>query len=103
MSDFESEVGRVLVELINILDKIGVISKIRLIDQIGVEDIVVIKESKRYNYSKIAEYLKYNPVFIPIDRKRAVYAQKRLKEILGTEVFKKPTRLGYIYGYLFFT
>jgi len=103
MEDVEKAVGKAIVDLIDVLDKIGIISKIKLIEQLGSEDIVIIRESRRYNYSKVAEFLKDHPVFIPIDRKRAVYAQRRLREILGKDVYKKRTKFGYVDGYLFFT
>ena len=60
---------------------------------------------QRLEYSKIAYILKDLglPVFIPIGRKTAYYARKRLSELVGQEVLSNPFLWGRQRGYIFFT
>jgi len=96
-----SKVERIIVDLVNELHKIGVVSKLRIAEALGTEEVVIAREMKRYNYGEVAKELLKRPVFLPIDRKRAVYARRRLEDILGKKVIKRRASFGPLDGYLF--
>ena len=101
MDEYKIEISRVLIELIRLLEKAGLINRIDFIEQLGAIDLYVFKKSKKYNYSVVAKQLEKMPVFLPIDRKRAVYAKKILEKELGRKVSKKKAMVGYMEGYIF--
>jgi len=73
------------------LEELGLIDTAALFDRGISATVVKIRYSKRLDYEEVAKWLKEGyPVFIPIDKRRAYYAQKRLSEILNEEVKKKP-------------
>jgi len=96
-----SRLEKIIVSLIHELHRIGVVNKNRIAEAIGIDEVFFVREMGRYNYVEIAEELKKHPVFMSVDRKRAVYARKKLEEILGTKVIKKRAKFGAAEGYLF--
>jgi len=58
----------------------------------------------RLEYDKISYILRELglPVFIPIGRKTAYYARKRLSELVGHEVISSPCQWSRQKGYIFF-
>lgn len=58
----------------------------------------------RINYNRIAYVLSYMklPVWMPIGRKTAYYARKRLTKLAGEKITSLPCMWGRRSGYLFF-
>jgi len=64
--------------------------------------IDVVAYRSRANYEEIAEMLREGKrVFLPIDRKLAYYATKRLQSILGCKVHKIRAEYNQRKGYIF--
>jgi len=96
-----NELESILLLLIEILSEKRIIDKDFIIDTLCSDRMLVLSPSKRYNYTEIAKELEYLPVFIPIDRKRALYARKVFEKVLGKPVTKRRYRIGDLTGYLF--
>jgi len=58
----------------------------------------------RINYDRIAYVLSYMeiPVWMPVGRKTAYYARKRLSKLVGEKITSLPCMWGKRSGYLFF-
>jgi hypothetical protein len=104
ISEPVDKVVRGIQYLLEGLEELGLIDVTNLFEMGVSTNVVKIRFSKRINYEDVAEWLKEGyPVFIPIDKRRAYYAEKRLSEILGVKVKKKPAMWeNREKGYLFF-
>jgi len=93
---------KALIELIDSLSRAKILNKDELIEFLSEREVFVVTEFKRLDYKLIAHKLKSMPVFLPIDRKRAYYARRRLEEILGRKVHRRRVRIENMVGYLFY-
>ncbi|MHC1636324.1 MAG: hypothetical protein ACXQTS_06900 [Candidatus Methanospirareceae archaeon] len=91
--------------LLQVLIKQGLVDGIRLLNMLGEREVVKIHFSRRYDYDKVADWLRsYGVIFLPISRKRAYFAHKKLEEMLKDEgwVEKERAEWGDEKGYLFY-
>ena len=96
-----SSLNDVVVALLKELERRHLIDITEVMTQLF-SDVDIVDYKSRANYEEIAEMLKEGKrVFLPIDRKLAYYATRRLQELTGCKVHKIRVEYNRRKGYIF--
>ena len=96
-----SNLNDLVVALLKELDRRHLIDLTEVMTQLF-SDVEIVEFKTRANYEEVAELLKEGKrVFLPIDRKLAYYATRRLQQLTGYRVHKIRVEYNQKKGYIF--